>query len=610
MKTFISKILFLFNSKEKALALILFFAMLFGAFLEATGIALIFPLIALISNPAAVEEYQVLTWLYETFGFASKNDFSIWMMVFLLGIYLFKYIYLSFLYYYQYRFIFGSQASLSVRLLEDYLHSPYLFHLERNSANLLTNIITNIPNAFNGVIIPLFGVIVEVLVVSAILLVLVIISPVPTIGSVIIFSSAGILFYYFVKKKSVRLSKIQQENFVQMTKWINQGLGGVKEVKVLGREKFFLNEYAKNSFSGWRASGYIRTLGDLSRLFIEGLVIICVFLTIGVMLWLKQDMQVLIPTLGLFAVASIRLMPSVNRILYGVTNIRYFSTFIHEVYQDLKYLEDYPKVNSPSLSEPLNSELTFDKSIELEKICFSYPGTEKETLKNISLTIPKGSTIAFIGASGAGKTTLVDVILGLLNQTKGRVLVDGKDVGKNIDVWQRKIGYIPQPIYLSDDTIKRNIAFGIDEKDIDEKQIWNSLQAAQLEEFVSNLPDRLETYVGENGVSLSGGQRQRIGIARALYHNPEILVLDEATAALDNETENEVTKAIEALGGTRTVIAIAHRLTTVKNFDCLFLMKDGKIVDSADYETLLQRNPDFRKMVDPTIAQSESAFLS
>ena len=570
--------------------------MLLGAVLEATGIALIFPLIALISNPTAIENNGVLNWLYIRSGTRSTDDFLIWMVGLLLVFYVFKYIYLSLLYYSQYWFIFKLQIELSMRLLSAYLHSPYPFHLRRNSAELLRNINADILLIFSGVLVPGFSALIEVLVVCMILLVLLISAPLPTLAATTILGGTSLAFYAFVRKRAARLGKIQQDNLAQMIKWVNQGLGGVKEIKILGREDFFLQAYNKHNIGYGRSMLYLRTFSDLPRLLIEGLVMGSVLLVVGFMLLLKQDMQTLIPTLGLFAMAAVRLMPSMNRILSGLTSARYYSASVNNIYHDLKELENVP--SSPN--ERVVSEVfSFNQSIKLENISFRYHGAEKDSLKDVSLTILKGQSIAFVGPSGAGKTTIVDALLGLLEPGSGRVLVDGVNINTNLAGWQQKIGYIPQPIYLSDDTIKRNVAFGVEDDKIDDEQVWTALRAAQLEDFIVSLPDKLDTMVGEHGVRISGGQRQRIGIARALYHNPEILVLDEATAALDNETESEVTKAIEALSGTKTIIAIAHRLTTVRNFDCLFFMKDGKIVDAANFENLLQNNTDFQKMAKP-----------
>lgn len=608
MITFGSKLLFLFNSREKLLAIGLFVAMFVGAVLEATGIALIFPVITLVNNPDVALTNPTLRWAYDFSGSRSFDEFSFRVVLTILGVYLFKYVYLAFLYNVQYRFITARQTSLSARLFKAYLHSSYPFHLQHNSAKLLANVNTTVHLIFSGVIVPALSLLIELLVAFSVLSVLLVISPLPTLGTIVILGGAGVIFYFFIKRRSSIYGRMQEERYVQMTKWVNQGLGGIKEVKILGREDFFLNEYTENSRYFGRASRFIRTTGDLSRLFVEALVLCSVLLVMAAMLWLQKDLQQIVPMLGLFALAAIRLMPSANRILYSLATIRYHSAFVDEVYQDLKELDDEAdKLSFDENSEDSDRTLLFKKGITLENLSFRYAETGKEILKNIYLSISKGQTVAFVGSSGAGKTTIVDIIMGLLAPTEGRVLLDNIDINVNLKAWQRKIGYIPQPVYLSDDTIKRNVAFGISDDNIDEKQVWNSLRAAQLEEFISNLPNKLETDIGENGVLLSGGQRQRVGIARALYHNPEVLILDEATAALDNKTESEVTSAIESLSGTKTIIAIAHRLTTVKNFDRIFLMKNGEIIDSGTFDYLLNHNADFQIMANHNSFSTDTA---
>ena len=603
----LSKLLFFLSPKEKLLAAGVFLLMFVGAILEATGIAVIFPLIALISNPAAVQEFAVLRGLYEFSGVDSTDKFLIWMVGVVFAFYVFKYIYLGLLSYTVFWFIFKLQISLSTRLLGAYLHSPYPFHLQKNSAELLRNTSTDVLLIFSGVLVPGFSVVIEVLVVGITLLILIYTAPLATLGAMTIIGGSSAAFYLFIRKRAAKIGAVQQEKHAEMIKWVNQGLGGVKEIKILGREDYFLRAYRENSIGYGRSMRYLRTFSDLPRFLIEALVLASILLVIGVMLYLKQDMQTLLPTLGLFAMAAVRLMPSMNRILSGLTAIRYYSPSADRVYEDLKELEDVPTIGT---DKTIIADFPFEKSIELENISFQYAGTEKPVLQNINLTIPKGQSIAFIGSSGAGKTTIVDVILGLLESGSGTVKVDGVNIQNNLVGWQRKVGYIPQPVYLSDDTIRRNVAFGIDDDKIEDEQIWEALRAAQLEDFVRGLPEQLDTLVGEHGVRISGGQRQRIGIARALYHNPEVLILDEATAALDNETEREVTEAIDALSGTKTIIAIAHRLTTVKDFDCLFYMKDGSIVDSATFDDLLERNQEFQKMANPQIPRKETSLAS
>ncbi len=602
------KILFFLSPRDKTLALGVLGLMLIGAILEATGIALIFPVLALISNPKAIETSVFLKGVYQYFDFQTPNELLVWMVGILLVFYAIKYVYLAGLYYLQYLYIFNLQVKLSNRLLEIYVRSPYPFHLRRNSAELLRNVNSDVLWIFSGVLVPAFVGLIEVFVVSIILLVLLYAAPSVTIATIIVLGLTSFGFYYVIRMRAASLGEIQQSTNAEMIKWVNQSLGGAKEIKILGREDYFLEKYNKNNIGYGRSMRYLRTLGDLPRLIFEALLMTSVLLVVGFMLVFGQNLETMIPILGLFAMAAVRLMPSMNRILSGLTSVRYYTASVDRVYQDLKEFADDSA--EAELTVQRDKEISFDKEIELENVSFRYEGAEKLSLINISLKIPKGSSVAFVGSSGAGKTTIIDVILGLLKPTGGSVKVDGVNINDNSENWQRKIGYIPQPIYLSDDTIRRNVAFGLDDDKIDESQLLEVLEAAQLSEFIENLPAGLDTNVGENGVTISAGQRQRIGIARALYHNPEILVLDEATAALDNKTELEITKAIDALSHSKTILSIAHRLSTVKNFDCLYFMKNGEIVDAANYEDLLLKNTDFQQMVNPVSKISQTTSTS
>lgn len=584
--------------------------MLFGAMLEALGIALIFPLITLISNPETINSYQLLNWLYNFTGSSSNNEFLIWMIGTLLGVYLFKYIYLASLFYIQYKFIFNLQISLSTRLLNTYIKSPYSYHLQKNSAELLRTVNSDVLWIFSGVFVPISNLIIEIFVVSVILLVLLAIAPIPTILTFFILGGTSLAFYYFIRQRSTAFGRAQQSHNAELIKWVNQSLGGIKEIKVLGREDFFVQAYNDSNTGYSHSMRYVRTLNEMPRLMIEGLVMTGILFVVGAMLILQQNVQTLIPTLGLFAMAAVRLMPSMNRILMSLGLVRYNTASIEKVYKDLKELENIGSQSENQKTKKDSEKFIFKESIKLENVSFRYEGAKENALSDVSLKIPKGSSVAFVGSSGAGKTTIVDVVLGLLKPQSGKILVDGKNIRENLSAWQQSVGYIPQPVYLSDDSIKRNVAFGIENELIEEEKIWEALKAAQLEEFVKNLPNKLETNVGEHGVSLSGGQRQRIGIARSLYHNPQVLILDEATAALDNETEKEITKAIAALSGEKTIIAIAHRLTTVEDFDCLFFMKNGKIIDSAKYTDLLERNEEFQRMATPKQLQKKEIAIN
>jgi ATP-binding cassette, subfamily B, bacterial PglK len=385
---------------------------------------------------------------------------------------------------------------------------------------------------------------------------------------------------------------IRQDQSGQMIQWVNQSLGGIKETKVLGREPFFLDAFTKSAQAYGKANLLVGLATQLPNQFIDTVLIAAVLLIVIFSLIQGRAIQSILPMLSLFAIAALRLMPSAKRIVSTITTIRYFKHAVDLIYQDLTLLDP----RSSLLLTPNSPTAKLERLIELRDIHYQYPQATQASLSGISLSIPKGKSIAFIGSSGAGKTTIVDVILGLLTPSQGEILVDGSNILANLDSWQRQIGYIPQSIYLSDDTIRSNIAFGVATDEINEGQVWSAVKAAQLEELVFGLPDRLDTLVGERGIRLSGGQRQRIGIARALYHNPEVIIMDEATAALDNTTEREFMQALESMSADKTMITIAHRLSTVKNCDRLYFMKNGVLVDAGTYSDLLSRNREFQEM--------------
>jgi ATP-binding cassette subfamily C protein len=307
-----------------------------------------------------------------------------------------------------------------------------------------------------------------------------------------------------------------------------------------------------------------------------------------------RPLEAIIPTLTLLAVAVVRLLPSFQKVTANVNALKWGEKALNVVYEDLEKLDAWER---EFLARQQNADtLTLEHTIEIEGLTYQYPGQEDHALRDVSLTIPKYASVGFVGPSGAGKTTIVDVLLGLLEPTAGRVLVDGEDIQERLPTWQRKIGYIPQSIYLTDDTVRRNAAFGMKEEEIEDEAVWRALEAAQLRELVESLPEGLDTMVGERGVRLSGGQRQRIGIARALYHNPEVLVMDEATSALDNQTERLFVEALEQLQGGHTLVVIAHRLSTVRNCDTLFMLDEGRLVAEGSYDELMARSEVFRRM--------------
>lgn len=583
MKDEIKKILKLFTKKEKEKLLILLFMMIIAALFETVGIGLIVPFVGIVTNPDIIQEQAILSTLYDLFNFQSATSFIIFSVVLLLSVFVLKNLYLLLFNYTQFRVILNQQVKLSRDLFEEYLIKPYAFHLQRNSAELLRNVNGEITRVFQGIIMSAFQLFTEILVILCILTLLLITAPLATITASILLGGSVFLFFAFLRKKISSLGKEQQEVSGTMIKWVNQGLGASKEVKVSGKEKFFINSYTGQSQIKANNSRYMKMLELVPRLFIETLLVSIVLITMLIIVFQGTSTAQLVSTMALFAMAAFRLMPSITRVVSLITTIRYSQPALEVVYDDL-FLNKGESLNVISETESAlinKGKKVFTESITLDEVSFRYPNQEKYAIKNVSLTIPIGQSVAFVGESGAGKTTLVDIILGLFQPESGHVLVDGKDIYRQRSLWQQKIGYIPQSIFLSDDTIRSNVAFGIDDGKIDDNEVWRALEQAQLKEYVESLPNQLETTVGERGVRLSGGQRQRIGIARALYHNPEILFMDEATSALDNETEKEIMKAIDGLKGEKTLIIIAHRLSTIENCDIVFKVNKSRLLSAV-----------------------------
>lgn len=554
---------------------LLLVATLAGAGLEVLGIGFVLPLISFMSDPATIANYPRLMELFGLFNVKTSREILVYSCFIGLGLFIVKNVYLSALMMFQFRVIYDKQASLSSQLLSAYLHSPWTLHLQRNTAELLRNVSHEVSLLFGNVLNPLTVLITEGLITLAITILLIAIEPVAASAALLFLGGVSLGFYRWIQVKCDSAGAEQQRYRLGMLQSINQALGGIKETKVLGREEFFLGAYRANIDGYVRSHKFLWLMSQLPRLFLETLLVSGMLLVSAVLLWGNQGTSAVLPTLSLFGAAAFRLMPSVNRILSSFANIRYHRSSVNVVHDDLKLWKEAE--GQPLSSSTGAGRLPFVQEIELRDVCFRYPGTHHEALCHVDIVIPRGAAAAFTGPSGAGKTTTIDVILGLLKPSSGAVLVDGRNIHENLEAWQQLIGYVPQFIYLSDDTIRRNVAFGLPDEAIDDARVWQAIKFAQLEELVRELPEGLETVVGERGVRLSGGQRQRIGIARALYHNPEILVFDEATSSLDTDTEREISQAIERLGGEKTLIIIAHRLSTVEKCDLKFTLESGKL---------------------------------
>ena len=450
------------------------------------------------------------------------------------------------------------------------------FFFERNSAELQRNVNTLVPTIINKFLMPALSLLTEVLVVLFIFIVLLVADPASAIVIAFILCMIGVLYYIKVKNRLGATSKSQNINLIHMNKSVLEGISSIKEIKVMEREGNFIDFYNKNSKEYARTQAFYNLANQSPRLLIESIVVCGIVIVVLINILYGNKMNDLLPVLSLFAMAAIRIMPSMNRILGYLTSLKFSTINLGVVYEDvLEALNNDVKFRKTSKDK--TEEYILKESIVIKDLTYRYPNTNVDILKGVNLTIKKGQSIGIIGPSGAGKTTLIDLILGLLKPSEGSILVDGTDIQNNMSAWRKNLGYVPQNIYLMDDTILKNVAFGIDNKDIDQEKVWAALEAAQMKDFIENQPKQLNTVVGQSGMLLSGGQKQRIGIARALYHDPEVLILDEATSALDTGTEEQISESIAAIGKSKTLIIIAHRTSTLEKCDVIYKVDENNI---------------------------------
>lgn len=591
MKNYIVKIWSIFSKWDRLRIVLLLLLILVGSFLEVVGISAVVPLINVISNPEAIQKQASLQFLYDLAGVSSVREFMVFMCLLIVVIYLIKNAILLGIQFVQTRFIFSMHMNLSVATFRSYMKKDYAFHLLRNSSELLRNITHEVAAFVLYLLAPTLQMTTDIIIIVVIFAFLMFMSPYTTIFISFTLGIAVSAFNYLTSKKVEFYGKQRQYHIAKLNQQILQALGGVKEIKVLGNEEYFIEKYSQHMSANCRAGRFHTLLTDVPRHFIEMIAISAIMVVMIVFLYTNLPSESILTTFAMFGVAAVRLLPTVNRLTTSINTINYGKPSLEVVYNELKDV----KTRKDS-KECIVEEMKFKSSIILERVSYKYAGAHKNALSDLSLSIPYGTSVGFVGPTGAGKTTLIDLILGLLTPTEGGILVDDRNIRENTIGWQQQIGYIPQNIYLADETIRQNIAFGIEPEAIDEGSVMCALKLAQLAEFVETLPNGLKTVVGERGIRLSGGQRQRIGIARALYHDPHLLVMDEATASLDNDTEAAVLDAVNRLSGEKTMIIIAHRLTTVQNCDTIYFMKDGRIDDFGTYEELLKNNIQFRRM--------------
>jgi len=568
----------LFTRSDRVAFIRIVFMVIIGMFLETVSLGIVVPIIGILTQDNYQEKYP---WIVDLFGSLSREELISAVMVAMVFIYIVRSLFLFWSLWIQKGFSASVSGRLSQSLFSIYLRQPYMFHLQRNSSTLMRNA-KNATSVVTCGVDPFLVLLTDGLVAIAMFSLLIYVEPIGTLAVLLVFGISTLLFQRLTRRRIDNWGYRVDYHETKILQHLQEGFGGAKDVKILGRENEFLSQHEKHLGESIRINRIYNVILTLPRSFMEIITIVGLCLLVISMVVRDRPLSDIVPILGLFAAAAFRVMPSINRLLMATQTLIFNRSIIASVYRD--FLLDSPEVNSAQRLEP------FAKQLELKDVSFKYPTAATPSLQDVSLVVKRGEAVGFVGPSGAGKSTLVDVILGLFAPTSGVVSVDGSDVHQNLRNWQNQIGYVPQAIYLTDDTLRRNVAFGLNDENIDDDLVREAIHLAQLQEFVSTLPDGLESVVGERGVRLSGGQRQRIGIARALYHKPSVLVLDEATSSLDTPTEHGVMQAVQALQGSKTVIIVAHRLSTVEYCDRLYRIEDSRITEEGTFAEVVQRS--------------------
>lgn len=569
------KLMILLDKRQKCQMILMVPLMLLSAALEMASLLLVMAVITIIATPEGIESNKIASALYNGLNFSSIKSFSVAVMVALIVAYVLKNVYLFFQWKVQYAFVYRNQFKTSEKMLRSYLNRDYEYFLFADTAVVQRSITSDVNNMY-GLILSILTIVSELFVSLTLVIYLFVVDPVMclVIGALLL-----ITMFAITKILKPVMKKSGQENqdfYAGLFKWISQIVQGIKELKVSRKERYFVNEYKKCGTGYVNAVERYSLYNNTPKLLIET---VCVAGMIGFFIYAilsGQDVSSKLSVIGGFAYAAIKLMPSANKINNQLNSISYFEPFLMNVSDKLQdYISD-SKTDITYLSEDVE-KLDIKKGIYLKNIKYRYPQTERYILDNASMDVPIGCSVGIVGTSGAGKTTVVDILLGLLKPETGGVYADETNTNDEYRSWLKNVGYIPQMIYMIDGSIRQNVAFGVSDEDIDEKRVWECLEEAQLADYIKSLPEGLDTQIGERGVRISGGQRQRIGIARALYNDPEVLILDEATSALDNDTEAAIMESVNALHGKKTLIIIAHRLQTIEKCDMVYRIENGKI---------------------------------
>ena len=584
----LQKISYMFDKKQKRQMAGLAVLILIGGVLETMSVSMMLPVVQVIMDPDSLMTNAYVSGIVKMLHIDSGRQLIILMLGALIVLFVIKNAYLLFQTYVQNTFVTRNRNRMISRVMREFLNRPYEEYLGADIPTVFRLTDSDIPNAFELILV-MIQMLTEVVVTVFICCALVIVSPAMCLFIVVIFLGMTIMITKVLKPRLNAIGRRNQSIQSRIAKWRIQSIYGLKDVKVLHREEFFVRNYYESGAIGANVARNYAVLNNLPRLLIETVFMAAMLLFIMLYMLRGGDISVLIPQLSAFAVAAVRVMPSASRINTYLSQIAYSQPCLDYLYENLT-AEMKVDVNGSvtgltkgdqEQAETDRHPLELKDKIVLDHISFTYPNTEKPIFTDAHMEVHKGQSVGIMGPSGAGKSTIVDILLGLLHAQEGTITCDGVNIFDDYASWLGKIGYIPQAIYLIDESIRDNIAFGIDADKIDDKRIWEVLEEAQLKEFVEELPDGLDTTIGDRGVRISGGQRQRLGIARALYHNPEILVFDEATSALDGDTEKAVMDAVNSFHGRKTMVIIAHRLNTIAKCDVIYKVENEKIVESS-----------------------------
>ena len=583
----LKKLLFLFTPHEKKQGLLLLFMIIIVALIDTIGVASILPFIAVLSNPGLIDTSFILNNIYlfsKIFGVENHYEFSFFLGLFVLMLLLTSLVARVITVYAQARFAEMRHFSISKRLVESYLRQPYHWFLNQNSSDIGKTVLSEVSFIVAGGLTQLLEGISKGAIVIAILILLIIVDPKLAFIVFTIITLVYVSIFYFLKKNINFIGKERLKHNGLRFKAVNEAFKALKEVKLGGLEKTYIKRFSNSAEVFAKTSTKASVITQLPRYFLEALIFGGVLIILLYLMKETGSFNNSLPVISLYVFAGYRLLPALQQVYASLAQLNFIKPSIDNLYEEIKHLEPFNDNQDKGI-------LSINKSIDLKNTHYNYPSSSRTILKDINISIPAKSTLGLIGTTGCGKTTILDIILGLLQPKQGSLEVDGKVITKkNLRSWQRSIGYVPQSIYLTDDTIAANIAIGLEAKDINYENIKKSAKIANLHKFIiEELPDQYESMIGENGVKLSGGQRQRLGIARALYHNPQLLILDEATSALDNQTEKAVIDAINNINKDITIIFVAHRLNTIKNCDIVFKLDKGQIVNQEKFKKTINK---------------------